>query len=344
MYFCNQTKWFEMKDKKWEKIIITYLLALFVSLLLFLPIDIITIYGGKIPNVAKYFIVNFICISILITIDYNIVRYFNSIFLRKKMVLRFFLEILCAVITSHIVIYILQNIIVMRFNLIAYLNEILKDGSFYTITIEGIFIMVFIETIYMHYQRKETDLERERFKYNLLRNQLNPHFLFNSLNILLAMVYKRGPKESADFIEKLSDVYRYILTNDNKSLVLVKEEIEFIDKYGEILKARFNDDFTLNINLKEEDMKKKILLMSLQLLVENAVKHNIACKETPLIINIFSGNDSIIVSNTKNIRSKNVVSTGIGLDNLNQRYKIIANKEIKIINEDNIFKVIIPLI
>ncbi|MBP1646177.1 MAG: yehU 6 [Bacteroidetes bacterium] len=334
-----------MKTKKRENIIITYLLALFVSLLLFLPIDAITV--GEIPTkyIAKYFIANFLCISILITIDYNIVRYFNSIFLRNKIVLRFFLEILCAIIISHIIIYILQNIIVMRVNLITYLDKMLnKDGSFYTITIEGIFIIVFIETIYMHYQRKETDLERERFKYNQLKNQLNPHFLFNSLNTLSAMVYTKTPDESVDYIEKLSDFYRYVLTNEGKNLISLKEEIEFINKYGDILKIRFADGFVLKIDLKEEDLNREILFMSLQLLVENAVKHNIASKEKPLIINIYSENNFIVVSNNKIIRPDNVISTGIGLDNLNERYKIIFKKEITIIEEKEKFTVKIPMI
>jgi len=334
-----------MKNKNWERIIITYLLALFVSLLLFLPIDAITI--GKIPTkyIARYFIGNFLCISILIIIDYNIVRYFNSIFLRNKIVLRFFLEIICAIIISHIIIYILQNIIVMKFDPITYLDEILnKDGSFYTITIEGIFIMVFIETIYMHYQRKETDVEREKFKYNLLRNQLNPHFLFNSLNTLSAMVYTKTPEESVDYIEKLSDFYRYVLTNEGKNLISLEEEIEFIYKYGDILKIRFDDGFVLKIDLKEEDFDRRVLFMSLQLLVENAVKHNIASKEKPLIINIYSENSFIVVSNNKIIRPDNVISTGIGLDNLNERYKIISKKEITIIEDNEKFTVKIPMI
>lgn len=336
-----------MENKKWRKIIITYLLTLVVSLLLFFPIDAMTIYGGGIPTkyIARYFIANFLCISILIIIDINIVGYFNSIFLRNKVVLRFFLEILCAIIISHIVIYIFQNVIVMRVDLITYLYRTLnKDGSFYTITIEGIFIMVFIETIYMHYQRKESEIENEKFKYNLLRNQLNPHFLFNSLNILSAMVYTKTPDESVDYIEKLSDFYRYVLTNEGKNLISLKEEIEFINKYGDILKIRFADGFMLKIDLKEEDFNRRVLFMSLQLLVENAVKHNIASKEKPLIINIYSENEFVVVSNNKFIRTDNVISTGIGLDNLNERYKIIANKEIKIIDNNEKFTVKIPMI
>jgi LytS/YehU family sensor histidine kinase len=196
----------------------------------------------------------------------------------------------------------------------------------------------------MHYQRKETDLEREKFKYNQLKNQLNPHFLFNSLNTLSAMVYTKTPDESVDYIEKLSDFYRYVLVNEGKNLISLNEEIEIINKYGDILKTRFQDGFVLNITLNEEDLNKKILFMSLQLLVENAVKHNIASKEKPLTVNIYSENNVIVVSNNKVIRTDNVISTGIGLDNLNERYKIVDNKEIKIIDEKEKFSVKIPMI
>lgn len=325
----------------------TYFLTLIVSLLLFLPIDIITIYGGEIPEkyIARYFIANFLCISILIIIDINIVRYFNSIFIRNKIILRFLFETLCAIIISHFVIYLFQNIIIMRVDPITYLNGILnKDGSFYTITIEGIFIMIFIEVIYMYYQRKESEIEREKFKYNLLINQLNPHFLFNSLNTLSAMVYTKTPDESVEYIDKLSDFYRYVLVNEGRNLIPLKEEIEIINKYGDILKTRFQDGFVLNINLNKEDLNKKILFMSLQLLVENAVKHNIASKEKPLTVNIYSENNFIVVSNNKVMRTDNVISTGTGLKNLNERYKIVDNKEIKIINNNDKFTVKIPMI
>ncbi|MBP1645396.1 MAG: histidine kinase [Bacteroidetes bacterium] len=324
--------------------IVMYIITMFISLLLFLPIDIITYGNSVMNNIDQYFLVNIPLLFVIIFFYTLGVFYFNNTFWSKKIFLRIIIESLYAIIVMNVLMFIVQNLLMTKVNPKEFILKIFEDKYFFTTLLESLFIILLMEIIFLYNKKIENELEKEKFKYDQLKTQLNPHFLFNSLNILLAMVYKREPKESADFIEKLSDVYRYILTNDNKSLVLVKEEIEFIDKYGEILKARFNDGFSLNFNLKEEDVKKKILLMSLQLLVENAVKHNITCNQTPLIINIFSENNSIVVSNTKNIRSKDVISTGIGLDNLNQRYKIVANKEIEIINEDNIFKVIIPLI
>lgn len=260
------------------------------------------------------------------------------------MVLRFFLETLLAIIISNIILYLFQYIFVVKIELHQYIMLLKNSNAFFTNSAEDIFTILFIETIYMHYQRIETDLEREKFKYNQLKNQLNPHFLFNSLNTLSAMVYTKTPDESVEYIDKLSDFYRYVLVNEGKNLIPLKEEIEIINKYGDILKTRFQDGFVLNINLNEEDLNKKILFMSLQLLVENAVKHNIASKEKPLTVNIYSENNFIVVSNNKVIRTDNVISTGIGLENLNERYKIVDNKEIKIINNNDKFTVKIPMI
>lgn len=334
-----------MKTKKWKKIIITYLLTLIASWLLFFPIDIILYgYNAATQSISRYLITNFFCISIIIFIYINIVRYFNSTFLRKRMVLRFFLETLLAIIISNIILYLFQYIFVVKIELHQYIMLLKNSNAFFTNSAEDIFTILFIETIYMHYQRIETDLEREKFKYNQLKNQLNPHFLFNSLNTLSAMVYTKTPDESVEYIDKLSDFYRYVLVNEGKNLIPLKEEIEIINKYGDILKTRFQDGFVLNINLNEEDLNKKILFMSLQLLVENAVKHNIASKEKPLTVNIYSENNFIVVSNNKVIRTDNVISTGIGLENLNERYKIVDNKEIKIINNNDKFTVKIPMI
>ncbi|MCK9163306.1 MAG: histidine kinase [Bacteroidales bacterium] len=201
-----------------------------------------------------------------------------------------------------------------------------------------------IETIYLYYKRKESEIENNKFKYIQLKNQLNPHFLFNSLNILSAMIYTKSANESVEYIEKLSESYRYVLTNDDKNIILLRKEIEFIHIYGDVLKARFSDGFLLKITLEEEDLNWEILFMSLQLLVENAFKHNIASKEKPLIINIYSENGYIVVSNNKVIRLDNVISTGIGLKNLKERYKMITKREIEIIDDKEMFIVKIPMI
>ncbi|MDD4739639.1 MAG: sensor histidine kinase [Bacteroidales bacterium] len=333
-----------MKRTNWKKIIVLYFFILFITILLFFPIDLLIYRNFKINYFGEYLLHNFVIVSILIFISGLAVLYFNNKLWIKKIILRISLEIVFAFFLVNSIRFLFQYFFLIRFTLQDFIFLSFRDKSFFVSSIEGAFIILIIETIYLYYKRKESEMDNNKFKYLQLKNQINPHFLFNSLNILLAMVYKRNPKESANFIEKLSDVYRYVLSNNYKNIVSIEEEIDFISKYGEILKTRFNDGFSLNIDVRKKDINKKILLMSLQLLVENAVKHNIACEEKPLIIDIFSDNNSIIISNTKNKRSTKVISTGIGLKNLNERYRIVANKDIKVIDEDHFFKVIIPLI
>ncbi len=333
-----------MKRLKWRKIIILYLLILFITLWLFFPIDILA-YGYLVTNnIVRYFVINTSIISVLIFISTLAVFYFNNKFWSNKIFIRIILETIFAFLLVNLILFMSQNLFTTKVNIQDFISKIIRDKYFFTSCLEGGFIILMIETIYLYNKRKESEFEREKFKYNQLKNQLNPHFLFNSLNTLSAMVYTKTPDESVEYIDKLSDFYRYVLVNEGKNLIPLKEEVEIINKYGDILKTRFQDGFVLNINLNEEDLNKKILFMSLQLLVENAVKHNIASKEKPLTVNIYSENNFIVVSNNKIIRKDNVVSTGIGLNNLNERYKIVANKEIKIIDDKEKFTVKIPMI
>lgn len=331
-----------MKRLKWRKILILYLLILFITLWLFFPIDILA-YGDLVTNnIVRYFVINTSIISVLIFISTLAVFYFNNKFWSNKIFIRIILETIFAFLLVNLILFMSQNLFTTKVNIQDFISKIIRDKYFFTSCLEGGFIILMIETIYLYNKRKESEVEREKFKYNLLRNQLNPHFLFNSLNTLSAMVYTKTPDESVEYIDKLSDFYRYVLVNEGKNLIPLKEEIEIINKYGDILKTRFQDSFVLNINLNEEDTN--ILFMSLQLLVENAVKHNIASKEKPLTVNIYSENNYIVVSNNIVPRKDNVFSTGIGLDNLNERYKIIANKGIRIIDDKEKFTVKIPMI
>lgn len=332
----------KMKTKKWENLIGTYFLALFASWLLFLPIDIMV--GISKYNILKYIILNFFCISTAIIIDINIVKYFNSIFTRNKMLLRFFLESICAVIPTNIVIFIFQYLLIARStkNLLGYI-ELLKTNNYFFITsAESIFIILIIEVIYMHNQHIKTELEREKFKYNQLKNQLNPHFLFNSLNISISLI-KRDQDRAVKYTQKLSSVYRYVLINMESDLVSLEEEIEFIKKYIEILQIRYEEGLNVTYNI-DDKLKKRIIPLSLQLLVENAVKHNSIYSENPLNIRIYTEGKQIVVAN--NIIKKNAVidSTEIGLKNLNQKYNILCSKDIEIINDSKNFIVKIPLV
>ena len=197
--------------------------------------------------------------------------------------------------------------------------------------------------------RREADIqEKERLaKQNLqnelsaLKNQINPHFLFNSLNSLNSLI--RENKEATNFVNQLSYMYRYILQSGNRDLVELREELKFIDSYVFLIKTRYRDKFSIEVLVDEEIMSYQIPVLALQLLVENAVKHNEISNRNPLHVKIFHDDDFLIVENKIQPRSTFVDSTGQGLVNINKRYMLLKEKSIKISNENNIFRVKMPL-
>ena len=170
---------------------------------------------------------------------------------------------------------------------------------------------------------------------------MNPHFLFNSLNTLSSLV--NSNQRAEDFIHKLSSIYRYILENRDVEQVGLEEEIEFTKNYFSLQKIR--DEEKVSLEIQPIDVKKyKILPISLQLLLENALKHNSATRDHPLMITIYQEDDFIVVKNS--LQKKLIIekSTGTGLRNLGERLKLITNREMKVIETGNEFIVKIPLI
>jgi two-component system, LytTR family, sensor kinase len=197
------------------------------------------------------------------------------------------------------------------------------------------------------YRRSLAEVERFRkenaeYQFEMLKLQLNPHFLFNSLNTLTSLVH-HDPVKAAEFISRLSDVYRYVLENRNKELVSLREEMEFIRSFSFLQGLRFQGMIDFRFEIGDELLDRKIAPMTLQLLVENAVKHNVVSRKQPLDIIISAGNDNLIIKN--NLQSKEELpGTGVGLKNIISRYAFLTDKKVEIIKEDNLFKVIIPLI
>lgn len=197
--------------------------------------------------------------------------------------------------------------------------------------------------------RRQADLEeKERLvKQNLqnelsaLKNQINPHFLFNSLNSLNSLI--RDNKEATNFVNQLSFMYRYILQSGQRDLVSVKEELKFIESYIFLIKTRYRDKFSIEINVAPEYLSLQMPVLALQLLVENAVKHNEISNRNPLNVKIFTTNGNLVVENKIKPRSTFVDSTGQGLANINKRYQLLKEKSIQISNENNIFRVKLPI-
>lgn len=180
-------------------------------------------------------------------------------------------------------------------------------------------------------------------QYRQLKDQINPHFLFNSLNVLVSLINK-DQAMAVKYTKELSAVYRYVLTQDMQDTVTVEEEIKFINNYIEILKARFNAGLEFRFDIKPNDMSKSIPPMSLQLLIENAVKHNAVMPDNPLIISISTDGKDLCVSNNLIPRMSHSEGTGIGLKNLSKKYALLAKSDISVCKDSDSFTVKLPLL
>jgi len=188
----------------------------------------------------------------------------------------------------------------------------------------------------------EMKQEKLRMDYSVLQDQLNPHFLFNNLSVLKSLI--TYDKESAlHFTENFTDVYRYVLQSKDKILIDFKREQEFINSYIGLHKERLGDGLEVKFSIEKDSLDKEIAPLTLQLLVENAIKHNIASKESPLTIEISTFNEYLIVKNKLQLREASY-STNTGLNNLIKRYGMITEMEIHIDKRDDEFVVKIPLL
>lgn len=200
------------------------------------------------------------------------------------------------------------------------------------------------------HQWKQSILDIEKHKkdalqaqYLSLKNQVNPHFLFNNLSVLSSLVYK-DQDQAVDFINQLSKVYRYVLDQHSKELSEVKEEIEFIESYIFLLKIRFGESLEFKNSIEEKAKSKFIPPMSLQLLIENAIKHNIIRTDAPLKIELSAEEEYLVIRNNFQFRKPEENSSGTGLPNIISRYQYFTDKKVIIENSDNFFTVKIPLL
>ncbi|MEN2434065.1 2TM domain-containing protein [Weeksellaceae bacterium A-14] len=180
-------------------------------------------------------------------------------------------------------------------------------------------------------------------QFESLKNQLDPHFLFNSLNVLDALI-EENPHQAQKFTNDMSKIYRYVLDQKDKEKVTVQEELDFAKTYCELLKTRFEDSVNFEFDVQDSEKEKFVVPLSLQLLLENAIKHNYATPKKPLKVRIFSENNFLCIEN--NLQARDLVKEreGIGLSNIVQRYSIITKENVFIEKSDDYFKVKIPIL
>ncbi|MGH1516960.1 sensor histidine kinase [Chryseobacterium sp. JK1] len=211
-------------------------------------------------------------------------------------------------------------------------------------------IYMFLYLLYQTYNSQQIKFELEQIRtdnlnaqYELLKQQINPHFLFNSLNTLKSMIDIKD-ESSGDFVVRLADFYRFTLDNRKMDLIPLKKELAILEAYVFLLTSRFEDGIEFKIDIQEEILNSYIPPFTLQLLCENCIKHNVVSLANPLIIRLYSDQEYIIIEN--NFQPKNIPqeSAGIGIENIRERYKHFAEKEMTILHNDANFTVKLPII
>jgi two-component sensor histidine kinase len=192
-------------------------------------------------------------------------------------------------------------------------------------------------------QAEKYKKESAEFEFEMLQAQINPHFLFNSLNTLSSLVYE-DPDRSAEFIRKLSDVYRHVLDSRQKELIPIREELAFIRSYVFLLELRFDKKLSVELEIDERLYDNRIAPLSLQMLIENAVKHNVVSDKRPLKIRIYNDDTHLVVENAMQAKANKEKSNGMGLKNISSRYLALSGKEVIVRSDNNYFTVKIPII
>jgi sensor histidine kinase YesM len=214
-----------------------------------------------------------------------------------------------------------------------------------------LFALLYARTYQLIYQKEDIMLENELLKnenlkarYNTLINQINPHFLFNSLNSLSSLVREGKNDDAVRYIDRLSDTFRYTIQNEPHTTTTLHDELEFVNAYKYLLEVRYDEKLFVDIEVEQQKMEWLLPTFSIQPLIENAVKHNSITRARPLHISIRTSGNYLVVSNPINPKLDPEHGTGIGLDNLSNRWQLLTGKAIEIVNDGVTFTVRLPFI
>ncbi len=255
-----------------------------------------------------------------------------------------------------ITIYIIVDIIIINLLWFHYTQsitygEIIDSKMFiWTSLIEffigtSIFLIIlsakFAKSLTQYYSEMEKNKEAlSKYRYATLKNQINPHFLFNSLNVLSGIMYKDTEKAD-EFISKLANIYRYVLDIQEAEVISLSKEINFAKDYLYLQSIRLGNNLSYSIEVNENKM---IIPMALQILIENAIKHNSISDKKELKITISNDNKYVVISNNRNPKQEATIGHEIGIKNIKERYKFLTDREIKIVETPAKFKVYLPLL
>ncbi|NHM01346.1 histidine kinase [Flavobacterium difficile] len=264
---------------------------------------------------------------------------------------RIFIGFISSFFLSTLVIFLLrvfENVLIEGKTLSEFLAK--ETPSNYIVSsIFTFIILLIVHFIYLYKWYQENKLKEQKIiagsasaQFESLKNQIDPHFLFNSLNVLSSLI-EENPDAAQKFTTSLSKVYRYVLEQKDKELVSVEEELKFAKTYMNLLKMRFENSITFELPEFEND-EAKVVPLSLQLLLENCIKHNIVSEKKPLHIKIYIDKNELIIENNKQIKEVLQDRKGVGLQNIVSRYAILTKRKVIIQESETIFKVKLPIL
>tara|TARA_R110002072_G_scaffold48716_5_gene133135 strand:+ start:4938 stop:6047 length:1110 start_codon:yes stop_codon:yes gene_type:complete len=211
-------------------------------------------------------------------------------------------------------------------------------------------ISLFFHAFYFYKELQKNKLKEQKIiagtasaKFESLKNQIDPHFLFNSLNVLTSLI-EENPENAQQFTTSLSKIYRYVLDQKDKELVSLEEELAFAKTYVKLLQMRFENSIQFDIPASASNTEAKVVPLSLQLLLENTIKHNIVSESKPLHIRIYEKDNYLVVEN--DLQRKEVLKTrkGVGLQNIINRYGILTSRKVEILENEQLFQVRLPIL
>lgn len=229
-----------------------------------------------------------------------------------------------------------------------FINE--SPANYLVAMVITVIVSLAIHLVYFYKNYQENRVKQEKIiagtasaQFESLKNQIDPHFLFNSLNVLSSLI-EENPEQAQKFTTSLSKIYRYVLEQRDKELVTVQEEINFARTYMNLLKMRFENSISFELPEHFDTNEAKVVPLSLQLLLENCIKHNIVSEQKPLHIKIFLENNELVIENNKQIKEVLRDRNGVGLQNIVNRYAIVTDRRVSITEDETVFKVKLPVL
>jgi sensor histidine kinase YesM len=330
--------------------------AILLTIGIFLLIQVLNLIMGNEVKIDKNLFISFSFTAgysmSLYLLNTLIFSYLDSIFpdrfIKKRLILGFTLSFIASLLVVFIM-HFIETVIYAKHTFQYFLENENAVNYIFTVTIT-LFITLSLYAIQFYKAYQENKVNEQKIiagtasaKYESLKNQIDPHFLFNSLNVLSSLI-EENPENAQRFTTSLSKVYRYVLEQKDKDLVSIEEELSFAKTYMNLLKMRFENSLTYEIPSEQLNPEFKVVPLSLQLLLENTVKHNVVSEQKPLHIKIYIENNYLVIEN--NLQKKEILQDrkGVGLQNIVDRYALISKKKMIVEQIENVFKVKLPIL